>query len=85
MAPVAVRLLDAQRIHGVHADEPEPGFIALGGDRVEHAAGKLGGDVELPSQLADVGDARRAHPRVTELDLLQKRRKGKIRSREQPR
>ena len=37
--------------------------------RVEDRQGELGRDVQLAAQLADVGDAVRAHQRIAELDL----------------
>ena len=57
-----IRLLDAQRVHGViarvaRARGPAPALD----QRVVDAGGELRGHVELPAELADVRDARGAH------------------------
>ena len=73
--PVAIRLLEAQRIEGMEPGERQPIARRLG-DHVEHRPGELGRDVQLEAELADVGDALRAHQRIAELDLLRESRTG---------
>ena len=73
-------LLDAARIEGVEAGEPDaavraarrtavPGFPVTVRQRVEDVAGLGRGHVELPAPLADVGDAGRAGEGAADLHL----------------
>ena len=58
VAPVPVGLLDPERVEGVVAGVPEAERLARVDDRVVDVGRELGRDVQLPAQLADVGDAR---------------------------
>ena len=69
VAEVAVGLLDAAAVEGVEAAEPEAGGGARFLQRLEGVGGLVGGDVELPAELADVGDAVGAGETHAELDL----------------
>ncbi len=70
VAPVAVALLDPAGGEGVEAARPRAVSARHLGDGVPHVGGELRRDVELPAQLADVGDPQRAYERGAELDLL---------------
>ena len=69
MAPGPVRLLDPQRLHSVHAGRDQAVSLPGLGDGVEDACGRLGGGIELPAQLADVGNPRSADLAVADLDF----------------
>src|SRR5690606_6657253 len=63
-APGAVALFQPQRFQRTIADRPYVERPACLHQRVEDLAGGLYGNVQLPAQLADIGDAQRAD-RVT--------------------
>ena len=72
VTPRAIRLLDAERVHGVIAGVPETEVVSGCDHGVVDAAGEFGGDVQLPAELADVGDARGAHRSRGEPDLARR-------------
>ena len=69
VAPVAVRLLDPQRVERVVAGVAEAERLARGDDRVVDVGRELGRDVQLPAELADVGHARGPDEGEAEVDL----------------
>jgi hypothetical protein len=69
VAPVPVELLHAQRVQRVVAGVPEAEIRALRDDRVVGVLDHLRRHVELPAQLAHIGDAGRADSGEAEIDL----------------
>ena len=69
VAPVAVALLAPERIHRVDAAEPDAEVGASLHQPVEDRHDVLGRDVQLPAQLADIGDPHRPCVRVADIDL----------------
>ncbi len=79
VAPVAVALLGAAGVHGVVAGVGQPELPAGLDDPVEDVGRELGRDVELPAQLADIGDPAGADPGVADLQLARGARTGRRR------
>ena len=69
-APDPVALLDAQRVDRAVAAADDPVRGAGFPDRVPEGQPVFGGAVELPSELADVGDAHRDHRHGTHAQPL---------------
>ena len=69
VAEVDELLLDAARVERVHAGQPQTMFVAHRHDPVERMPGLVGRRVQLPAELADVGDPRRAAERAADLDV----------------
>ena len=61
VTPRAIGLLDAERVHGVVSGVTETEVVSGCDHGVVDAAGEFGGHVQLPAELADVGDPRGAH------------------------
>ena len=57
----------------------EAEFLARLDDPVEDVGGEFGRDVELPAQLADIGDPAGADPGIADLDLARGGRRGRPR------
>ena len=70
VAPMPVALLHAQRVERVVAGEAQARSLAAFAEHVEDARSELGRNVDLPAELADVGDAAGANPGIAEIDLL---------------
>ena len=62
----AVALLQPQRFDRVVAAAGDAELVARGHQVLVHADRELGGNVELPTEFADVGDAGRANGRSTQ-------------------
>src|SRR6185436_17274465 len=59
-SPCAIGLLDTERLDGVVPGVPEPQIGTRLLERVVHTGRELHGHVELPAELAHVGDTRSA-------------------------
>lgn len=70
VAPMAVALLGAAGIHGVEASELQAVRRTGFDNPLEDMQRELGRNVDLPTQLADIGDAVGAHDGVADLQLL---------------
>ena len=80
MAPMAIAFFHAQRIQRMIAGQLEAEAIANGDDAVVDTRHEFGRDVQFPTKLANIGDARGAHDGIAEFDLLAGReRKGLVR------
>ena len=66
-APGAVALFQAQPLDRAVAGIGDAVFLARRHQRVVDAQGKLDGNVQLPAELADIGDAKRKHRRPGEV------------------
>jgi hypothetical protein len=51
VAPMAERLLDTHRIHGMHAGRMQAEFFAGFEDQLQHRAGEFCRDLEFPAQF----------------------------------
>ncbi len=69
MAPVAVGLLHAAVVHGVHTGGGEAEFAASLPQALEDMGAEFGRDVELPAEFAHIGDAACPNPGIANLDL----------------
>ena len=79
VAPVAVALLGPAGVHGMVAGVGQAELAACLDDPVEDVDRELGGDIELPAQLADIGDAGGTDPRVADLELARRaEREGQV-------
>ncbi len=80
VAPVPVGLLDPERVERVVAGVAEAEAFAGRDDRVVDRGREFRGHIELPAELAHIGDAGRAHARIAEVDLARRaEEKGRIR------
>ncbi len=79
VAPMAEGLLDAHGIHGMHAGRLHAELFTGFQDQLQHAARELRRDVELPAQLADIGDARSPAPWRRRSRYAWWRRRGSLR------
>jgi hypothetical protein len=69
VAPVAIGFLDAATVEGVKATKLQSQVGSCRLHRLEHMRGLVGGDVELPTKLAHIGDAMRAGESHAGLDF----------------
>src|SRR5436190_2248565 len=71
-SPDPVALLEAHRVDRPVAAADDPVRLPLLPDRAPEPEPVLGGAVELPAELADIGDAERPHGHVPDGDLVQR-------------
>ncbi len=72
VAPVAIAFLAAQRIERVVTGQLETQPLPRLLDQVEDVLHELGRDIQLPPQLAHIGDAEGVRLAVADLDLLRR-------------
>ena len=62
--PGAVALFQSQQLDGAIAGIGDAVLLAFGHQRIVKARGKLGGNMQLEAELADISDAEREHGRA---------------------
>ena len=77
VSPMAECLFGAASVQGVKARQRKTISRTCLHDAVEHMQREFGRNVDLPAQLADIGDTAGAHDGVADLDLLRSVPNGK--------